>query len=347
MKIILNDELQQTPVHERTQATREQRRASGHKEFAERFIGKMSKLCAPKDPSERWPRPDAQVVRGLGDHQMTQNGFANVVSEAYSTHLGLVLHPHDIWYVVLANISAIVGEKPDFYRNLYTTSDEKQEILVIQDHPTDINIEALIAKLGEKMPVDISLFLPELSTATPEAKLAMSAAVLDAAKHYYDYGMFCCGIPYIDLRGTKEDWMALENSVIGIIVECSKGDTVEVGLRGKLTKYLGEVQKVLINIAASYDVDNTEFWKDIFTQKNVGSGGDLVITGWICDLYHTVKRGDMIKSFHDGISSFPYENKTTNQHFMMYHGAFGSNVVDGAIEIAYDHVTIEYKPKEA
>lgn len=347
MKIELNAELQPTPVHERTQVTREQRRAGGHKEFAEKFIGKMSNLCAPKDPTERWPKPAAQVVRGVGDHQLTQNGFANVVSEAYSSHLGLVLHPHDIWYVVLANIAAIVAEKPDFYRNLYTTSDEKQEILVIQDHPTDINVQALIAKLGEKMPVDISLFLPELSTATPEAKLAMSAAVLDAAKHYYDYGMFCCGIPYIDLRGTQADWQALENSVIGIIVECSKGDTVEVGLRGKLTKYLGDVQKVLINIIASYDSDKTEFWRDIFTQKNVGSGGDLVITGWICDLYYTVKRGDMIKSFHDGISSFPYENKTTKEHFMMFHGAFGSNITDGAIEIAYDHVTIQYTPKEA
>lgn len=343
MKIVLNADLQQTPVHEHTQKTREQRRAGGHKEFAERFIGKMSNLCAPKDPTERWPKPAAQVVRGVGDHQLTQNGFANVVSEAYSSHLGLVLHPHDIWYVVLANISAIVGERPESYKGLYTTSDEKQEILVIQDHPTDINIDALIAQLRERMPVDINMFLPELSTATPQAKLAMSAAVLDAAKHYYDYGMFCCGIPFIDLRGEVEDWNRLEwcvNDITNEIVKLEKPQLAQ-----KLHKYLRDVHFVILQICKAFTEDQTEFFRDIFTQKNVGSGGDLVITGWICDLYHTVKRGDMIKSFHDGISSFPYKNVTTGQHFMMFHGAFGSNIVDGAIEIAYDHVTVEYKPK--
>lgn len=343
MKIVLNADLQPTEVHEYTQKSREQRRAGGHKEFAESFIRKMSDLCAPVDPTERWPKPNAQVVRGLGDHQLTQSGFVNVVAEAYSTHHGLVLHPHDIWYVVLNNIATIVGKNPKGYQGLYTTSDEKQEILVIQDHPTDINIEALILALDERMPVDISVFLPDLSTATPQAKLAMSAAVLDAAKHFYDYGMFCCGIPFIDLRGTADDWNSLIASINSINIEITKLDKPQ--LAQPLSKYLRDANSVIVQIAEAFNSDQSEFFSNIFTKNNVGSGGDLQITGWICDLYHNVKQGDLIRSFHDTVSSFPYKNVSTGQNFMMYHGAFGSNIVDGAIEIAYDHVTIEYKPK--
>lgn len=343
MKIILNAELTPTSVHENTQKTRDQRRAGGHKEFAKQFIYKMRDVAALKNPADRYSEPDAAVVRGLGDHQLTQTGFVNVVAEAYSSHHGLVLHPHDIWYVVLSNIAAIVGKNPKGYQGLYTTSDEKQELLVIQDHPTDINIEALILALDERMPVDISIFLPDLSTATPQAKLAMSAAVLDAAKHFYDYGMFCCGIPFIDLRGTAEDWNSLIASINAINVEITKLDKPQ--LAQPLSKYLRDANYVITQIAEAFNSDQSEFFRGIFTKENVGSGGDLKVTGWICELYHNVKSGDLIRSFHDTCSSFPYKNVSTGQHFMMYHGAFGSNVVDGAIEIAYDHVTIEYKPK--
>lgn len=343
MQIVLNADLQPTEVHEYTQKSREQRRKGGHKEFGESFIFKMRDIAAPIDAAERYPKPDAKLVRSLGDHERTQTGFVNVVAEAYSSHLGLVLHPHDIWYVVLSNIAAIVGKNPKGYQGLYTTSDEKQEILVVQDHPTDINIEALIAQLRERMPVDIAMFLPELSTATPQANLAMSAAVLDAAKHFYDYGMFCCGIPFIDLRGDVEDWNRLAGCIADMNNAIAKLDKPQMAQ--PLSKYLRDVNYVILEIAKAYTEDQSEFFRDIFTKENVGSGGDLKITGWICELYHNTKQGDLIRSFHDGISSFPYKNVSTGQHFMMYHGAFGSNVTDGAIEIAYDHVTIEYKPK--
>jgi len=343
MQIALNADLQPTEVHEYTQKSREERRKGGHKEFGESFIFKMRDIAAPIDATERYPKPDAKLVRSLGDHERTQTGFINVVAEAYSSHLGLVLHPHDIWYVVLSNIATIVGKNPKGYQGLYTTSDEKQEILVVQDHPTDINIDALIAQLRERMPVDIGMFLPELSTATPQANLAMSAAVLDAAKHFYDYGMFCCGIPFIDLRGDVEDWNRLSWCINDMNNAIAKLDKPQ--LAQPLSKYLRDVNYVILQIAKAYTEDQSEFFRDIFTKENVGSGGDLKITGWICELYHNTKQGDLIRSFHDSISSFPYKNVSTGQHFMMYHGAFGSNVVDGAIEIAYDHVTIEYKPK--
>lgn len=341
MKIILNADLQ--PVaNEYWDKARAEYRAAGHKDFNDKFVGKTREIAAV-DPDSRWGAPNAKVVRGIGDHERTQKGFAAAVAEAYSSHHGLVLHPHDIWYVVLSNIAGIVGNNPKAYQGLYTVSDSKQMLLVEQDHATDINIEALIAKLREVMPIDVDIFLPELSTATPAANVAMAAAVLDAAKSFYDYGMFCCGIPFIDLRGTKAEWRSLLEAAAAIVEETLKLKTAYNAR--PLIAYLMDIQVVLIDIMGSFDEDKTEFWKDIFTKENVGSGGDLKITGWITKLYHNVKNGDLIRSFHDTTSSFTYKNVTTGEHFIQFHGAFGSNLVDGALELAYDHVTVAYKPK--
>lgn len=343
MKIVLNADLPVVEVNEWTAKTRAERRAGGHKEFADKFVYKTRDI-AESDTNARWHgTPNAQVVRGVGDHELTQSGFANVVAEAYSNHLGLVLHPHDIWYVALSNIAAIVGERPANYKGLYAVGEDKQMLLVDQDHATDINVEALTAKLAAAMPTDIKMFLPELSTATPEAKIAMASAVLDAAKNFYDYGMFCCGIPFIDLRGTVDDWNSLIACINSINTEIAKLEKPQ--LAQKLSKYLRDVNSVIVQIAEAYTSDQSVFFRDIFTKENVGSGGDLKITGWITELYHNVKNGDLIRSFHDTVSSFTYENVSTKEHFIQFHGAFGSNVVDGAIEIAYDHVTVKYKPK--
>lgn len=336
MIITLNDELQYQPPTEYQETRWNQQRASGHKEFAEGFASQW-KL-------KQYSDSDGVVVRGLMDHQRTQTGFVNVLAEAYSRHIGLVVNPHDIWFVVLTNVVSLIKQNADQFKSIFSASDAKEMLLVRQEHKTDINIDALIALLKDAAPVDISMFLPEFSDATPEAQLAMSASVLDMAQHYYNYGMFCCGIPAVDLRGTREDWIAMCDAISNI-TEAVNASGATQGAIILVTDYLASALNVVSNILLSFDQDQTDFWRDIFTHKNVGSGGDLEVNGWICDLYHNVKRGDLIRSFHDSVSKFPYKNVSTGQHFLMVHGAFGSNVEDGFITTVYDHITIEYKPK--
>lgn len=336
MIITLNDTLQYLPPSEYQAKRWGEWRASGHKEFAESFAAswEIKEFAADK----------GKVVRGLIDHERTQVGFINVLADAYSRHIGLVVNPHDIWFVILANVVSLMQDNPADFRTIFIASEQKELLLVPQDHPTDINVQALTQALRQAAPVDISVFLPEFSSATPEANLAMSACVLDMARHHYDYGMFCCGIPAIDLRGTREDWIAMCTAIdriITLIHNCGGRQTV---IR-PVIDYLDAALKVGSNILLSFDQDQAEFWNDIFTQNNVGSGGDLQVNGWICDLYHNVKRGSLIRSFHDAVAKVPYKNVSTGQHFLMVHGAFGSNVQDGFVTTVYDHITIEYTPK--
>jgi hypothetical protein len=336
MIITLNDELQYQAPNEYQEKRWNEQRESGHKEFAAGFASKWNM----KDLSD----VGGTVVRGVRDHQRTQTGFINVLADAYSRHIGLVVNPHDVWFVILTNIVAVMKKDPDQFKSIFTASDKKEMLLVQQTHATDININALIKLLQDAAPVDLTMFLPEFSDTTPEAKLAMSASVLDMAQHYYDYGMFCCGIPAIDLRGTREDWVAICDAINEIETAVYSSGATQHGM-DPIIKYLHRVEDVATNILLSFEQDQTEFWKDIFTQENVGSGGDLQIDGWICDLYHNAKRGALIRSFHDSVSKFPYKNVSTGEHFLMVHGAFGSNVEEGFITTVYDHVTIKYTPK--
>lgn len=335
MIITLNKDLEYQPPSTYQSDLWEMNRKSGHKEFARKFASKynLKNLSAE----------DGKVVRGLNDHELTQTGFINVVANAYSRHIGLVVNPHDIWFVILTNVVTLIKNNPDQFKSIFSKSDEKQLLLTPQDHEVDINVEALIDLLKEAAPVDISMFLPEFSGSTPEARLALCASVLDMTQHYYDYGMFCCGIPAIDLRGPREDWMAICFAITNITKAVEESGAVQHAIT-PITKYLNGALDIASNILLSFEQDTTEFWNDIFTKNNVGSGGDLEVNGWICDLYHNVERGSLIRSFHDAVSKFPYKNVSTGQHFMMVHGAFGSNVEDGFITTVYDHITIEYTP---
>jgi hypothetical protein len=336
MIITLNEELQYQPPSDVQEKRWKDLRDSGHKEFAQGFSSKWRMTD--------FSHTEGTVVRGLRDHQRTQYGFINVVAEAYSRHIGLVVNPHDIWFVILTNVVHLIKGNADQFKSIFTVSEKKEMLLVPQEHDTDINIEALIDLLKKAAPVDVSMFLPEFSNATVEAKLAMSASVLDMAQHYYDYGMFCCGIPAIDLRGTREDWILMAYAIDKIITAVESSGAA-MRATSPVTKYLDRALDVVSNILLSYDQEQSDFWKDMFTQNNVGSGGDLEINGWICDLYHNAKRGSRIRSFHDSVSKFPYQNVSTGQHFLMIHGAFGSNVENEFITAVYDHITIEYTPK--
>lgn len=336
MIITLNDQLRYVPPSEYTAKRLAESRASGHAEFSESFAAAWA--------IKQFSNEGGKVVRGIGDHERTQIGFINVLADAYSRHIGLVINPHDIWFVILANVVSLMRRSPDDFRNIFTDSDQKKDLVIQQDHATDINTDVLLDALRAAAPVDISVFLPKFSGATPEANLAMSACVLDMAQHYYNYGMFCCGIPAIDLRGTREDWIAMCSAIdqIMTLVHASRGRETFVA---PVLKYLDAALTVGSNILLSFDQDQTEFWADIFTNNNVGSGSDLEVNGWICDLYHNVQRGSLIRSFHDAVAKFPYKSLSTGQHYLMVHGAFGSKVEDGFVTTVYDHITVEITPK--
>ena len=265
-------------------------------------------------------------------------GFVGLLAEAYNRHEKIRIAPHDLWFIVLTELAKIVNENSEACRPLFTNASEKIEILTQTDDPTKIDLEAVMVALNALVPTDVRAFLPELSTADDDVKLAMYATFADMVQSYYSYSTFMCGIPEIEVTGTFEDWQKLVTSC-GALARLF----MAVGLP-RVTGYIIEVGDVLVKIGAHVGgvEPEPEFWKGIFTQKNIGSGGQLAINGWITKLFFTKHPVNKLENFTSTYGVIPYKNLESGRSFKAAHGSFYQlRDENGFIYAGYGKVVIE------
>lgn len=325
MRIVLNELLEVLPLNE-----------SKVNFASDRTLAKI-RSNAIKTAKINLKKQSLKCVRPVKNSSLLcQHGLLNTISTAYDRHYDIIINPHDLWYIVLTQIADEVCKNPKKYKGLFTSADNKQKIIVVQDDPTNIDVIALVDQLKSYIPGGqdkVELFLPELTTLTPSSRLAMAAAFCTTVREYFDYGIFCCGLPAIQLKGSKYDWHLLSGNCLDL---CDVFQDSKI-----LVDYLIRAHILFKNIASTYAKINIDFWKNIYRQNNVGSGDDLIINGWITELYLN-NDGGVLKNFHDCMSSFQYENISTKQKFVMVHGAFNANMInDSTIEAGYDYATFE------
>jgi hypothetical protein len=264
-------------------------------------------------------------------------GFLGFMSSAYSNHLKIAISPHDLWYVVLTELGAIIAENVEACRPLFTRSESKVEILVPTGDVTDLPLEAVIEQLTNLIPVDIKKFIPELSTLESHSRLALYAALCDGVSPYYSYSTFCCGLPEIKVEGTPDDWDKICSCAVSLM---SLFDSVKVK---QASDYLFEALGVLVTFfEASKGNVNLDSWLDIFTQKNVGSGGELMINGWITKLFAYKCDMPKLENFSANIAKVDYKNVETGREFISLHGGFESTRdCLGFHRIKYSHLVFE------
>ncbi len=236
-------------------------------------------------------------------------GFIPTLFFAYCNHRKILINPQDLWFIVMTELAREINANTDRYRHLFTTKTEgKTAIIVNTDDITTVNPNLLFDQVKIHSPLDVSLLVPPLTTETPTSRLAFVAAVLDAVQAYYDYMTMLCGIPAIKIGGTKSDWVLLSAHAI---ILANKLDH----------SLLWRAAKIFNQIALSFESDQTEFWKDIFTTRNVGSGSQQEINGWITQL--TLHNQSMrLESLSSTYAMFPYTNLESKRNFKAVYGAF-------------------------
>jgi hypothetical protein len=265
-----------------------------------------------------------------------QEGFLSCVSRSYSDHEKLQLAPHDIWYLVLSEIAIIIRKNVDACRPLFTRSQEKLDICVPVGDTSEIDLDIIVDRLRELIPVDITVFIPELSTHTVQSRVAMYAALCDGVQAYYSYSNYCCGIPEIRLTGTKEDWSKLVSCALDVRALFEKV-SLDTGV-----EYMIRVATILEKIEQSFAVADVEFWRGIFTSKNVGSGGELLINGWIKDLYFEKREMSTLQSYMTSATVVPFYSQSVDKHYKTVFGAFERHRTDdGFIYSEYASLTFE------
>lgn len=275
------------------------------------------------------------------------SGLLGVVSEAYAHHRKLEIGPHDIWYLLLCELASVIKDNVEALRDIFSKSKDKVEIIIGTDNPTKIDIQTLVAAIIEQVPSDISCMIAEFSTSTEGSRVASYAALCDGLQVYYNYSTMLCGIPEIRITGTNADWTLLYdkwNQVYEMFIKRLVDD--------RFMAWWDDVHNIIHHLNAvvgDQDIESPydspqDFLQGIFTSRNVGSGGELEIDGWITDLYYKKPLVRKLHNFPSSIATVPFKNFDTGRQFIGVYGALHiERTSDNFIRAKYSSITYEVK----
>lgn len=286
-----------------------------------------------------------KTVRTELDGEVHHENYLNYLLACWRSHHAAVVDPVLLWHMVISELSIIVKGDPEKYRKYFTDSDKKKNVVIVNGDPEVMNVTAMTDQLKDLVQMDIDMFLPSFSTEMPSTKFAHSAVFCDAASPFYNYMMCLCDIPKIDVKGTKEDWDVFANNLHRL---------KELFTSDEQTKWLNAVIDIVSNIYGNGDVD---FWKDMFSVYNCGSGGEIEIRGWINKFFSPIKtKGgyerkmygefkwnvpDMPHNYNSHIAEVKYKQTDTDMNYVLYSGLFNSKFKGDYLRPGYGYVVNE------
>ena len=142
------------------------------------------------------------------------NGFYT----AHTNHYPIRIKPDDIWLLIVQAFSNHVNANAEKLRHYFVNFDGKQKLKVfyelsdieqvdrktLENFSEQIN-EQMKKYLGEKL---LDILTPNFSTSNYDSKIVCKISIMGAFKKYFQYKMklIGCGIPYIILEGTAQDY---------------------------------------------------------------------------------------------------------------------------------------------
>ncbi len=152
------------------------------------------------------------------------NVMFDMLMKAYAEHRPLVLSPDDVWLCISQGFAQHVNKNAETLRDKLVFHEDKITLKVESRLPVTINdddagIELVdwpevfdgftnIMRENTKGEI-VENMCAAFSTTTTESRIASQITLMNAMQPYFKYvGEFTasCGIPYITLKGTKEDW---------------------------------------------------------------------------------------------------------------------------------------------
>jgi len=239
----------------------------------------------------------------------------------WARHYGIVVSPDILWYTLLTELTSLIAEHPEGFRELFTRSEETTTLLVPSESPSVLPLDTLIHMLKEHVPSNVDTFLPSFSTTTDRSRHAMYAAFCDAVSPYYNYMVFCCGFPAIRILGESADWELLQKSWAEVTTILAQAGT---------TLPLTWFQKVGTVLGSCVDRrQDADWWREMFRNETCGSGSQQEVFGWYSDLFRIQPQG-VRKScnFSSGVTVVNYTSLVTNKSYCMKDGLFLSQAAD-------------------
>ena len=274
----------------------------------------------------------------------SMNSLIMATHISFDKHVPLILGPDIIWNTIMQGISKHINENSEEFRDILVTHKE-QKIINIERNDLKIGdtnnkwqeiTKEFIKKIIDNCNNDalnkaINL---RFSTTTPIQDAVHDMTFMDVVKSYFKYKVTTrCGIPYIDIDGTVEDWINIRES-LDILDDLN------------LTSWKEKLQNVINHFIEIYsDVNDKDFWNNIYLLHGAkGSGSVTTVSGWISDLFLYINEKKIDYTLETRLryqpSKFPYALTNTpfiweyygkNLNMKFVSGIIGIKIVDESI----------------
>merc|ERR1711963_1270550 len=247
-------------------------------------------------------------------------GLLSTIYEAYGNHYNLRTGPEDWWYTIIQTVALAIDEnsKSDKVRQFFVQHEGKKELEVIVGPPPlnldNVDYTWLFDQFSQKIEENINVpeyvqqMIPDFSTTTSVHRIVSQITLMTSVQEFFEYSVgTLCGIPAIEMKGIKKDW-------------------INLGLKIKaLRKTLEPLDNVIFNTYYDYEFDSwwdaveyiasklldafngypdEDWWSTIITEQKYGSGAPT-FNGWFMNTFLNVQRAATIGSAPSGLVSIP------------------------------------------
>lgn len=266
-------------------------------------------------------------------------GLIYYLHYCWAKEYGCVIRPDMLWFTIISEIARAVFDDPDKFADIFTdTPGTKQDVTQQVDNVTDINVILLAKQISNKIQIkELSHLIlnTRFNSEVENAHLAVCSAFSQMASPYFNYITFLCGIKSVNVKGSKEEYITLMNSIEEL-------SSIFLNYDSKLSDWLTDVSAILnIFIQKTFNPISTEerkiFFNDMFHySKNNRCGSGHIpnfIQGWIQKFYYRTNSKTSMNSkrnlnqYPTHIMYTPYKNTESNQMFIQLIGLSYSDVV--------------------
>jgi len=280
---------------------------------------------------------DRLVAADAGD----MNPFIRVAYLAFAQHKGLVLSPDMIWLLIAQGFAEHVDRNADALHDKLVTHKGKIALDVRRDdfvkgsaeNPWNEVLPEFSRQIGQHTKQDLYGWLvPRFSTTRDIEQAAFEVTLMDAMGKYFAYDFWTlCGIPFVRLEGTTQDWEAIL-------------DRVRIMRNYGMAKWVDELEPILQQFvnASKGNVDK-EFWNSIFSEGG-GSGEVPHVTGWAIKFFphsphHTIDGAQSIN-----IDEFPKGTRKVDFTWHYYDKKYAMEFVAGFVGVYHDELENSVRP---
>lgn len=232
-------------------------------------------------------------------YNIGQDVFYQTLLTSYAEHRPVVITPDMIWTVICQGFSRHINMDPEKYRLMLVCHEGKMGLEVKRsslEEFTTQDWEGIIREFATQIEDNTkgtiaSSLITDFSTTGPTEAISSRITLMSTVKEYFEFIVLkiICGIPYITLKGTTQDWRTIREKA----TELAKFD---------LDWWISGLLPVLDEFVKTAEGNpSPEFWKSIvmtYRPEYIRGGGcvpdpngDTMVDGWILKLFPYCKEG--------------------------------------------------------